>query len=89
MAEYPKDMTPALREVLGMICFELAPLAHGLRAAGYEIEPRAEAEQAFMLHWLIPFALEHGDNWRQAAGAELAKIVAQAKAKSEPAPTPG
>ncbi len=82
MAEYPKEITPALREVLGMMCFELAPIAHGFRAAGHEIESKAEAEQAFMLHWLIPFALEHGANWRKAAAVELEKVLAQAKAKA-------
>jgi hypothetical protein len=83
MAEYPKEMTPALREVLGMMCFEFIKLVQGFRAAGYEIKTRAEDEQAFMLHWLIPFALEHGDNWRQAAGVELSKIYEQAKAKEK------
>lgn len=65
-----------------MTCFELGPLAHGFRAAGYDIPEKAEAEQAFMLHWLIPFALEHGDRWRAAAGKELAKIAELVKART-------
>jgi hypothetical protein len=82
MAEYPKELTPALREVLGMMCFELAPLAHGFRAAGYDIPEKVEAEQAFMLHWLIPFAIEHRERWRAAAGKELAKIAELVKART-------
>ena len=60
-------------------------MAHGFRAAGYEIETSAEAEQAFMLHWLIPFALEHGSNWRRAAAEEMRKILDAAKAKTDAA----
>jgi len=78
-------LTPALREVLSMMCFQLGPLAHGFRSAGYDIETSAEAEQSFMLHWLIPFALEHGDRWRQMAAIELRKIAELAKAKQNAA----
>jgi hypothetical protein len=78
-ATYPADLTPALRDVLGMM-FETGPIAHGFRAAGHDIPNKVEAEQAFVLHWLIKLALEHGDGWRKIAGDQLAEIIAKAKA---------
>lgn len=69
--QYPEEMTPALREVLGSLCFWCAPIAGALRAAGHDIAKRAEDEQAAVIHWLIPFALEHGDDWREVAQERL------------------
>lgn len=76
--QYPKEITPALREVLGMMVFELSPIAHAFRAAGHEIKRRAEDEQAFVLHWLIGLALEHGNGWRAKAADEIERIAAAA-----------
>lgn len=76
--DYPKEMTPALREVLGMMVFELSPIAHAFRAAGHGIKRRAEDEQAFVLHWLIGLALEHGDGWRAKAADEIERMADQA-----------
>lgn len=69
--DYPKEMTPELREILGMMIFNSGPLAHAFRAAGYDIKPRAEDEQAFILHWLIGLALEHGAEWKRHAADAL------------------
>lgn len=77
MAEYPKEMTPALREVLSLMIFTTGPIGHAFRDAGEEIE--CEAEQAFVLHWLIGLALEHGDGWRSLAAARIDELVAAAK----------
>lgn len=85
---YPPVMTKALGEVLGMMVFELSPIAHGFRSAGFQIEPKVEIEQAFVLHWLIQVALEHGDGWRKVAGARLAEVIEQAKAREIKAGTP-
>ncbi|NEV77918.1 hypothetical protein DYI24_12810 [Rhodopseudomonas sp. BR0C11] len=71
---YPDKMTPELREVLGKICFQLAPIAQAFRAAGHEIEEKAEAEQAFVLHWLIKLALKHGSNWRDEASDQILQM---------------
>lgn len=76
--EYPQQITPALREILGMMVFELSPIAHAFRAAGHEIKRRAEDEQAFVLHWLIGLALEHGDGWRARAADEIERLAASA-----------
>lgn len=76
--EYPKQVTPALRDILGMMVFELSPIADAFRAAGHEINRRAEDEQAFVLHWLIGLALEHGDGWREKAADEIERLAAAA-----------
>lgn len=82
LLEYPRDITPALHDILSMMVFELSPMAHAFRDAGFAIKERVEAEQAFILHWLIQTALEHGDNWRQVAGKRLGEIIDQAKQKN-------
>lgn len=79
MSEYPKEMTPELREVLGLMVFTTGPIAHGFREAGEDIDCKVEAEQAFVLHWLIGLALQHGPAWRPIAAARLAEVVKQAK----------
>lgn len=76
--DYPKEMTPALREVLGKMVFELSPLAPALRAAGHDIKRKAEDEQAHVMHWLIGIALEHGDGWRQKAAEDIKRMAALA-----------
>jgi hypothetical protein len=81
MTEYPKEMTPALREVLGIMIFTTGPIAHALRDSGVEIPRKAEAEQAYVLHWLIGLALEHGDKWRPIAGEKISVILRQLKEK--------
>jgi hypothetical protein len=80
MAEYPADLTPALSEVLGLMIFTTGPLAHAFRAAGENIPPKAEAEQAFVLHWLIGLALQHGSTWRSIAVARIEELQATLKA---------
>lgn len=76
---YPEELTPALAEVLGLMIFKTGPIAHGFRAAGHNIKPKVEAEQAFVLHWLIKLALRHGDGWQPIAGEQLGEIVKIAK----------
>jgi hypothetical protein len=41
------------------------------RAAGAEIRTKCEDEQAFVLDRFLRLALEHGDDWRTAAEADL------------------
>ena len=68
---YPQEMTPELAEVLGMMVFQSGPIAHAFRDAGHAIPNKCEAEQAFVLHWLIGLALEHGEDWQKRAGETL------------------
>ena len=75
----PAQLTPELRDVLGMMCFECGPIAHAFRATGVEIKRRAEDEQAFIMHWLLTFVAAHGSAWRRHAGEALTAVIARAK----------
>jgi len=81
MANYPTDLTPALADVLGMPNFQLYPIWVALREVGVEIKPRYEDEQAAALHFLIPFALEHGDDWKRHAADRLIDLRAKHQAR--------
>lgn len=80
---WPEQPTPALQEVLGLMIMDTCPIAHAFRAAGEPIPTKTEAEQAFVLHWLIGLALQHGDAWREVAGLELRALRARAKATTQ------
>jgi len=67
MTEYPKELTPALIEVLGMHPGMAIQIVGAMRASGWEIPPHYEEENAQVRHLLIPLAIEHGDNWREEA----------------------
>lgn len=69
--ELPETMTPAIADALGTMCFEAGPIAGLFRQTGEDIPRKAEAEQAFVLFWLLKLALEHGDGFRRIAGAEI------------------
>lgn len=68
---WPPALTEPLAEILGMPNFRAAPMAHLYRAAGHDIAPKAEAEQAFVLHRFVGFALARGEAWRDFARADL------------------
>jgi hypothetical protein len=70
---WPAKLTEPLADILGMPNFRAAPYAHLYRAAGHSIPTKAEAEQAFVLHRFVGFALAHGAAWRKAAHADLEK----------------
>lgn len=71
----PAELTPPVRRILGMMLWETGPIAGALRAAGKQINNRAEDEQAAVLHWLLGFALEHGMDWQKPAAAALHKMT--------------
>lgn len=77
---FPRELTPELREVLGIMIFQTSPIAHAFQRAGEPIKRRAEDEQAFVLHWLVTLALEHGADWRRVAVDRLDQLAAAAKA---------
>ncbi|MGV0128667.1 hypothetical protein [Burkholderia gladioli] len=77
---YPATLTPELQHVLGRPNFWCAQYARVMRAAGVEIECRAETEQAYVLHWLVKLVLDHGENWAIAAGAQIGDMQAIARA---------
>lgn len=80
--ELPNEITPALREVLGLPNFTTGPIAHAFRAAGANIRTKCEDEQAYVLFWLLKLAIEHGDNWRKVAGDELAALKEKIERKT-------
>jgi hypothetical protein len=82
---YPAEMTPELRHVLGMMCFQLARYAHLFRSVGADIKTRAEDEQAYCLHWLIKHVLAHGAEWADHAEADVAAAREKIAATQEAA----
>lgn len=62
---------PALDEVstfiLGRPNFVCAPIAHRLVQLGHAIPTKAEAEQAYVLHWLLGLYSKHGDTYMDEA----------------------
>ncbi len=64
------ELNDDTRFILGMPCFEAAPYAHKLKKLKVEgfvdLEPKAEAEQAAVLHWMLNLYLQHGESWRDA-----------------------
>ncbi|HEY1750290.1 MAG TPA: hypothetical protein VGG29_03450 [Caulobacteraceae bacterium] len=82
---YPAEMTQALKDVLGMHPGDSIMVVGAMRAAGFEIASRYEDENAALRHYLIPFALQHGDDWRSHAGADLVARAAAHRAAGEDA----
>lgn len=81
MLPYPTEPTDALLEVLGLMLYTTTPIAHALRAAGTDIAKRCEEEQAYVLHWLIQLALQHGPDWRARATKSIEELQAATRGK--------
>ncbi|CAG2152545.1 hypothetical protein LMG19282_04213 [Cupriavidus campinensis] len=80
---YRTEPTDALLEVLGLMLYTTTPIAHALRAAGTDIPKRCEEEQAYVLHWLIQLALQHGAGWRERARQSIEELQAATHAHGE------
>ncbi len=78
MAEYPKELTKELRQLLGLMIFQTGPIAGVLREGGEPIPNKCVDEQAFVLHWMINLYLEHGSGWREKVAERLQAIAAKA-----------
>ena len=76
---YPASMSAALADVLGLPNFRTGPIAHVYRAAGAEIRTKCEDEQAFVLDRFLRLAIEHGEDWRTAAEADLKAAYTRAE----------
>lgn len=88
-SDWPRELTPELRDILGFMCFQLGPMAHAYQAAGRfldadgcEMRKRAEDEQAFMLHRFLTHWFEHGADWRESMEVEFECVITEAKAKT-------
>ncbi|RDU99178.1 hypothetical protein DWV00_08615 [Trinickia dinghuensis] len=78
-APFPDELTPELREVLGWPNFKCGPVAHVMVAAGAVIKPKAEDEQAVVLHWLVKLVLKHGADWWTIGRDELREMQQRIK----------
>lgn len=65
-----------LRTILGRPNFACIRLANDLRAVGFEIAHKAEAEQAAVLHYMLGFYLSHGTGWADACGDDMERRLA-------------
>lgn len=71
------EINAALRDILGRPCFTVADVAALLRhSKKYEVERKAEDEQAVALHWMLTLYFEHGDAWAQEGERILREIAA-------------
>jgi Domain of unknown function (DUF4406) len=73
-------MTDSLREVLGMPVHQYIPIVRALQRLDPSIKSRFEDEQAALLHWALGFWFQHGDGWREAAGAALQRLADEERA---------
>lgn len=64
-------LTPAIAKILGRPNFACATIAEMLRQAGQDVDHKAEAEQAAVIHYLLGLHVKHGDAWLEAAEADL------------------
>jgi hypothetical protein len=64
--------TDAAQTVLGLPNFRTGPIAHVMRAGGAEIRTKCEAEQAWVIQWLLELVLEHGDGWGDVGQEQMA-----------------
>ena len=79
---WPRDLDGTLASILGLKNWETGPAATAYRQAGFDVPKKAESEQAFVLHRYIALWIEHGDDWRQAARADLEKAMLAAPRRS-------
>ena len=70
----PTELTPVLKSVLGIMCFQIGHFAQMYRQSGHEIIPKAEEEQAFCLHRFLCMALVHGGGWLTVANEEIDRM---------------
>lgn len=73
----------ALTYILGRPNFVCCGVSGYLRERGHSIAPKAEAEQAAVIHWMLGHYLAHGpEKWQMAADAEYNEWLARPRAES-------
>ena len=76
-AELGDPLTSPVAQVLGMQIgkpWNLSAIAHAFRDNGVPLPHKAEAEYAYVLHWLLTLAIRHPDDWRRRAGERLTEL---------------
>lgn len=58
------EFDDTVKEILGRPNFACAAIANVLRKKGFEIDYKAEAEQARVLYWLLTMYEKHGSDWK-------------------------
>lgn len=61
------ELTDDVQWILGRPNFWCGPIAHRLVKLGHVIPAKAEAEQAYVLHWLLGLHEKHGALFREEA----------------------
>lgn len=82
IAELEARTLPPLNDdlvaILGRPNFTCAHLAELLRKSGEDIRRKSEFEQAAVIHWFLRLYLEHGDQWKNVAKADIQSRAAAA-----------
>lgn len=73
----PREMTPDLMEILGRPNFACREIAQVLKADGADIPPKAEAEQAHAIYFLLSHYVASPGNWQETATDELCDTTAR------------
>lgn len=68
------ELNDDLIGILGRPNFACTHIAQLLRRSGVEIDKKAEAEQATVIHYLLGFYLKHGSQWVEKAGEDLERL---------------
>jgi hypothetical protein len=68
--------------ILGRPNFTCIRIAQALRLCGVDIKPKAEHEQAAVIHFLLTRYLRHGSDWATHSDADLRAMLDQAEAKN-------
>jgi hypothetical protein len=85
----PAGLTPDLADILGLMCFHAAPIAHCYQALGRFVDidgkplkHRIEQEQAFVIFRMLTHWSRDPGNWVDSWAAELDEIAVEARAKT-------
>ena len=80
---YPPEINEAIARVFGQPNFETGPIARLYRMAGFNVEPRLEAEQAFVMDRFLRIVLQNPEHWGKAISDEIASIRTKAVTQKE------
>jgi hypothetical protein len=80
---YPRELTAPLKQLysLAWTPWVLRDVWMALREVGEPIATKAEEEAAAAIHFLMPFVLEHGLEWREKVAERLLAMKAEAEAR--------
>ena len=71
------ELNEHTRWILGRPNFWCMPIANALRKIGYKIKPKAEDEQAVVIHWMLEMYKKYGDGWKGLASKELEDSISE------------